>query len=201
MGLMRKAMFIGSLGMSGLVFKDDSKKEPAGKHSAEMNGAGKIKVSAATKAAGGKSAARKKTSAKRAKPQTTAHANTQTTARANTQTTERAKTQAKAKASTGKAKRQPQAARAADPPQRAANAAPPSSGTASELERLAYLHRGGALTNQEFAAAKAKILATSPAISRSGAFPAVEANVAAARHLADLADTGHGASIGARERE
>jgi hypothetical protein len=64
-------------------------------------------------------------------------------------------------------------------------------GTTNELERLADLHVRGALTDEEFAAAKAKILGTSLTPHESdrdpATFPAVEANVAAARHLTDLA--------------
>ena len=63
--------------------------------------------------------------------------------------------------------------------------------TSDELERIAELHVRGVLNDDEFAAAKAKILGTSLATSESrtesATFPAVEANVAAARHLADLA--------------
>lgn len=73
-----------------------------------------------------------------------------------------------------------------------AQTAASSNGTAKELERLATLHGEGALTNEEFAAGKAKILGTSLSPTASGTepakFPAVEANVAAARNLADLAD-------------
>jgi hypothetical protein len=64
-------------------------------------------------------------------------------------------------------------------------------GTTTELERLADLHARGALTGEEFAAAKANILGTGLTPHDSGTepatFPAVEANVAAARRLADLA--------------
>jgi hypothetical protein len=38
------------------------------------------------------------------------------------------------------------------------DAGPGGNGTAAELQRLADLHRGGALTDSEFAAAKAKII-------------------------------------------
>lgn len=38
------------------------------------------------------------------------------------------------------------------------DAGPRGNGTAAELRRLADLHRGGALTDTEFAAAKAKII-------------------------------------------
>lgn len=37
--------------------------------------------------------------------------------------------------------------------------APSASGTAAELERLAALHKSGGLTDEEFAAAKARVLA------------------------------------------
>ena len=81
----------------------------------------------------------------------------------------------------------------------AAQTARAGSGTASELERLANLHGRGALTADEFAAAKAKILGISPATpapSRAPAtFPNVEAKVAAARHLAELAAHDDGPSV------
>jgi hypothetical protein len=73
-----------------------------------------------------------------------------------------------------------------------------ATGTSGELERLAALHAGGALSDAEFAAAKAKILGTSraPAAEKTAAaFPAVEANVAAARHLSDLARHDGGAPV------
>jgi len=189
--MMRKAMSIGTLGLSGLVFKDDSKKERAGKHPADMNGARTMKASGVAKASATGTGARKQTTAKK------------TTAKATKpRTTARAKTKAKAQT---KRAQQPQTTNGAmaAPKATSASSTSASSGTASELERLAYLHRGGALTNQEFAAAKAKILAMSPGfqgIGASATFPAVEANVAAARHLADIAEEGQGASIGSRER-
>jgi hypothetical protein len=75
--------------------------------------------------------------------------------------------------------------------QPSARAAASASGTAKELERLARLHGQGALSDAEFAAAKGKILGTSstPEGSSKDAepYPAVEANVAAARRLADMA--------------
>jgi len=47
----------------------------------------------------------------------------------------------------------------APPPAPAAAAAPAAAGdTTAELERLASLHQSGALTDDEFAAAKAKLL-------------------------------------------
>jgi hypothetical protein len=46
------------------------------------------------------------------------------------------------------------------PPQ--AGPPPPAPDTTSELERLAALHASGALSDEEFAAAKARILGQSP---------------------------------------
>ena len=138
MGLMRKALFVATGGLSGLVFKDNSKKEPT------------------VKAAGKQVRPRKRTKATRPKPQAT---RTSTVAR-----------------TVGS-----------------------GNGTTDELERLVRLHGRGALTDGEFAAAKAKILGTSltPHGSDRGpaTFPAVEANVAAARHLADLAAHDRVASV------
>ncbi len=61
-------------------------------------------------------------------------------------------------------------------------------GVSLALERIATLHEHGALTDREFAAAKARILGT--AASAAGApeapataFPSIEANVAAARRI------------------
>jgi hypothetical protein len=72
-------------------------------------------------------------------------------------------------------------------------------GTTNELERLADLHIRGALTDEEFAAAKAKILGTSLTPHGSdrdpATFQAIDANVAAARRLADLATHDPGASV------
>ena len=72
-------------------------------------------------------------------------------------------------------------------------------GTANALERIAKLHRQGALSTEEFAAAKARILGMSqtPEESATGpaTYPAVEANVAAARHLADLAGGDRSTSV------
>lgn len=72
-------------------------------------------------------------------------------------------------------------------------------GTAYELERVATLHRDGALTVIEFAAAKAKILGTDIRPPEEKAtppeFPAVEASITAARQIADLASD-PGASLG-----
>lgn len=66
-------------------------------------------------------------------------------------------------------------------------------GTAYELERIANLRREGALSEMEFAAAKAKILGMemkAPEESDAPMFPAVEATITAARGLADMAGDG-----------
>jgi hypothetical protein len=131
MGFIRKALFIATGGLSGLVFKDDSKSERTEK-------AAQVQV--------------------------------------------RARKQTKGKRSTTRTR---------------SSAATSRRGTTAELERLADLRGRGALTDQEFAAAKAKILGTSLTPNGSGTgtarFQAVGANVAAARDLADLAAYDRGA--------
>ena len=138
MGFMRKALFVATAGLSGRVFKDNSKKERTAKADAQ-----RVRP-------------RKQTKATRPKPQAARRA-------------------------------KPQAARRST----VAPIVGSGNGTTNELERLADLHVRGALTDEEFAAAKAKILGTSLTPHESdrdpATFPAVEANVAAARHLADLA--------------
>ena len=138
MGFMRKALFVATAGLSGRVFKDNSKKERTAKADAQ-----RVRP-------------RKQTKVTRPKPQAARRA-------------------------------KPQAARRST----VAPIVGSGNGTTNELERLADLHVRGALTDEEFAAAKAKILGTSLTPHGTGrdpaTFPAVEANVAAARHLADLA--------------
>ncbi len=58
-------------------------------------------------------------------------------------------------------------------------------GVSIALERIATLHEHGALTDREFAAAKARILGSAAAggPEAASAFPAIEANVAAARRI------------------
>jgi hypothetical protein len=157
-GLIRKALFIATFGLSGLVFKEPAKKERTAK-------------------AGEKpAAAKKQPKAKAAKARSSQRRKART-----------ARTSATAKTVAS------------------------SNGATTELERLAKLHRQGALSDEEFAAAKIKILGArvktedasprpaqpSATPDRSslaperperghGTFDAVEANVAAARHLADL---------------
>ena len=158
MGFTRKALFIATLGLSGLVFKDNSKKKPATK--------------ATNRAKAAKKKVRPKRETKVARPTTRA------ARRPTPQAARRRKPQARRPA--------PQAASTST----VAQTGGAGSGTAYELERLADLHGRGALTGEEFAAAKAKILGTSPPSHASdrdpATFPAVEANVAAARDLADL---------------
>jgi hypothetical protein len=129
MGLIRKALFIATLGISGRVFKEKPKA---------------VRVAKA--------------------PQKSPRPRKQTKRPARRSPSRAARTTAGARSATG---------------------------TSGELERLAALHASGALSDAEFAAAKAKILGTSraPAAAEkvAAAFPAVEANVAAARHLSDLA--------------
>jgi hypothetical protein len=135
---MRKALFVATAGLSGRVFKDNSKKERTAKADAQ-----RVRP-------------RKQTKVTRPKPQAARRP-------------------------------KPQAARTST----VAPIIGSGNGTTNELERLADLHVRGALTDEEFAAAKAKILGTSLTPHESdrdpATFPAVEANVAAARHLADLA--------------
>ena len=137
MGFIRKALYIATFGLSGLVFKETPSPERA-----------------------------QKPAEKQMRSQTRAKA-------------PRAKSQAvrKRKARATRASKAPQAARSAN-------------GTINELERLADLHRRGVLGDDEFAAAKSKLLGTSltpkPAEKAPATFPAVEANITAARHLGEL---------------
>jgi hypothetical protein len=147
MGFIRKALLVATGGLSGLVFKDNSK------------------MKRTAKAAEKQVRPKKQTKITRPKPQAARRPKPQAARRS-----------------------KPQAARTST-----------VNGTANQLERLADLHGRGALSGEEFAAAKAKILGTSLASPASGGgpatFPAVEANVAAARGLADLPVHDHGASV------
>jgi multidrug resistance efflux pump len=53
---------------------------------------------------------------------------------------------------------QPQAYDQARAEEHEAASAPPAAGPADEIERLAKLHASGVLTDEEFAAAKAKVI-------------------------------------------
>ena len=170
MGFTRKALFIATFGLSGLVFKDNSKKErPAQAAQRRVRTKGQTKVTAL-------------------KPPAARRQRTQGAQRPKPPAARRPKTQAARRPKT-------QAQRASTVSQAA------GSGTASELERITELHGRGALTGEEFAAAKAKILGTNPTPDASGGrsvkFPTVEANVAAARRLADMAVPDGGGSVAA----
>jgi len=170
MGFTRKALFIATFGLSGLVFKDNSKKErPAQAAQRRVRTKGQTNVTAL-----------KPPAARRPRTQAAQRPKPPAARRPRTQAARRPKTQAQ-RAST------------------VSQAAGAGSGTASELERITELHGRGALTGEEFAAAKAKILGTSPTPDASGGrsvkFPAVEANVAAARRLADMAVPDGGGSV------
>jgi hypothetical protein len=177
MGLRRKTLLVATGGLSGLVFKEEPKKKPR------------------AKAAEKEMRPKKRTKAKRPKPHAARRPTPQAARRPKPKATRRPEP---------KAARRPEL-RAAERPtplpagmSTAAQTAGAGNGTASELERLSNLHGRGALTGDEFAAAKAKILGTSPphASSRGPAtFPNVEAKVAAARHLAELAAHDDGPSV------
>jgi hypothetical protein len=168
MGITQKALFVATGGLSGLVFKDDPKKQRTIK-------------------AGAKPArAQKRTTAKRPAKRATQRPATRATQRPATRAARRPAPQA-ARGPTQKPARISSGA----------NGIASADGTIGELERLVDMHGRGALTDWEFAAAKATILGTSPTAEPPGmdpaTFPAIEANVAAARHLADLAIHDRGA--------
>src|ERR1700680_2887480 len=123
MGFIRKALFIATGGLSGLVFKDNSKKKRVVKAAQKQRPKKPTKVTRPTARGAG-----------RAKPQAARRARPQAARRA-----------------------KPKAARRTP----IAQTAGAVNGTAKELERLADLHGRGALTGEEFAAAKAKTLGTS----------------------------------------
>jgi hypothetical protein len=162
MGFIRKALFVATAGLSGRVFKDNSKKERTAKADAK-----RVRP-------------RKQTKITRPKPQAARRPKPQAARRPKPQAARRPK---------------PQAARTST----VAPIVGSGNGTTKELERLADLHERGALTDKEFAAAKATILGTSLTPHGSdrdpATFQAIEANVAATRHLADLAAHDPGASV------
>jgi len=176
MGFTRKALFVATFGLSGLVFKDNPKNEPPAKaakrqvRSKRQTNVTALKPPAARRRE--PQAVRQPKAAQRPKAQAAGRPKPPAALRAKTPSARRPKTQTQ-RAST------------------LAQTASAGNGTANELERIAELHRHGALTAEEFAAAKAKILGTSPMPDTSGGrsakFPAVEANVAAARRLTDMA--------------
>ena len=194
MGYLRKALSITTLGLSNLVLDDDSKPaasttkaRPRPRKRSGSRTTAKAK-SARTKAGAARPASKRKTSPPKSRP---ARAKPKATAakRASSATTAKAKPRSKARAKVGaqqpKAEAQPKVEAAAPI---VARPGAPTSGVAIALDRIAKLHMNGALTDREFAAAKARILGTSAVTDQaeesSAAFPAIEANVAAARRLA-----------------
>ena len=172
---MRKALFIATWGLSGLVLKDDSKQQNIAKATNK-----RARPKKQTKVASRQRTARRPTSptARRPAPQAARRPTAQATRRPAAQAT------ASAAQAAGHSKpAAPQATRPAAVAQESGSA----TGTTNELERLAILHGRGVLTDEEFSRAKAGILGTGPApreaSGASGAFPAIAANVAAARHL------------------
>lgn len=164
MGIVRKALLIGTAGLSGLVLKDEEDK------SAKVSRSAKAARPAKTTVAAKKAATQK---ARQKRPRQSPAKISTATAR------KKARTAPSATASTSK---QPVSSASA------AAMAPAREGTLGELERLADMHSQAVLTDREFVAAKAKILGTD--IERdtpAATFPAVEANIAASRRIEDLA--------------
>jgi len=163
MALIHKALFIATGGLSGWFFKEDPKEESK------------------AKAAPARARAAKPANAARPKARATQQAKPKVTATAKSAT--KTKTTAKAKAKRARAK------------------ATAKASTARELKGLVKLHEQGALSAEEFAAAKAKVIGTGIAANGSSPspqpsdqpqappiFPAVEANILAARGIASLAE-------------
>lgn len=204
MGYIRKALSITTLGLSNLVLDDDSKpaagttkarprprKRPGSKAATKATKTSARARRARTKPGAARPAGEHKTSppksrSARAKPKATA------AKRGSTTSTARAKPRARAAGPQPQAEAKPKAEAA--PPPIVARPGAPTSGVAIALDRIAKLHMNGALTDREFAAAKARILGTSAPPDQpeegSAAFPAIEANVAAARRLAGYSHPG-----------
>ena len=171
MGLLRKALVVSTGGLAGLVLKESSPARGTAKSAprpARARGSRSVKQGAK---------ATRQSTAKAARP-------------AAAKAAAKARRPAAAKAAPRPAAKVEPAPAATAPVTARERAPAAGSGTIGELERLADLHGRGALTGAEFAAAKAKILGTAapppPSASEPAVFPAIEANVAAARHLADL---------------
>jgi hypothetical protein len=191
MGIIRKALFITTLGLSDLVLEDDSKRTATAVQKKRAQKRPKAKASAKRPkrvVARAKSQPEAKTRPKRTKPK---GARKPPAARAKPRAAVRSKT-----ASAHQPK--PHAAPAAAQPKAQTPAQPrahaPASGTIIALERVAKLHAQGALSDHEFAAAKARILGTAPSATAPApaeaptTFPAIQANVAAARRLGESGD-------------
>jgi hypothetical protein len=132
--------------------------------------------------------ARQQRAAKRAPTSTTARTPTSTTARTPTPTTAQPPTPTTARPPT------PTGARTPAPTPAPTIAA--GNGAAAALERITKLRDQGALSYEEFAAAKARILSASRAARQADderrRFDSVEASVAAAGDLADMSRTPSG---------
>ncbi len=217
MGYIRKALSIGTLGLSNLVLEDESK-QPAKSTRARSRPRKRTKAKAKTqlKTSASRSEGEHKTaSAKprpaRAKPKAASRATKATSrtraAGARTAKAPAARTSA-VRASAARAKPvlagrpeqssvQPPKPEAQPKPDMAptsttARSGATGNGVAIALERISALHEHGALTDREFAAAKTRILGTSPTPgspeASSATFPAIEANVAAARRIGGYPD-------------
>jgi hypothetical protein len=191
MGIIRKALFITTLGLSDLVLEDDSKRTATAVQKKRAQKRPKAKASAKRPkraVARAKSQPEAKTRPKRTKPK---GARKPPAARAKPRAAVRSKTASahQPKPHTAPAAAQPKAQTPAQP-----RAHAPASGTIIALERIAKLHAQGALSDHEFAAAKARILGTAPGATAPApgeaptTFPAIQANVAAARRLGERGD-------------
>lgn len=176
MGVIRKALVISTGGLAGLVFKESSSAQGTAKAAART---ARPRTSRSVKP-GAK--ATRRPAAKAARPAAARAARAQA-AKARQPATSKASRRSVAKA-------EPAPVTAQAPTAAIAQAPTAGGGTIGELERLADLEARGALTGAEFAAAKAKVLGIAapptPAERETAAFPAIEASVAAVRHLADF---------------
>ena len=191
MGIIRKALFITTLGLSELVLEEDSKRTATATQKKRAQKRPKAKASAKRPKralARAKSQPEARTRQKRTKPK---GARKPPPARAKPRAAVRSKTTSahQPKPHAPPAPAQPRAQTPAQP-----RAHAPASGTIIALERIAKLHAQGALSDHEFAAAKARILGTAPSATAPAqgeaptTFPAIEANVAAARRLDERGD-------------
>lgn len=201
MGLMRKALFIATGGLSGLVLKDPAKAEKprATKATSKQRTQKQAKAKRPAPQAAKRSAAKaaRPAAGKRAgeaMPKASAAAMPKAAGKASAKAATSARSKATKRAAPKAAKRS--AARSARKPMpqavtqaASAPAQEASNGTIHELERLAEMFGAGALNTDEFAVAKARILGQGGA---STPFESVEANVAAARRLAELAEQDNG---------
>jgi hypothetical protein len=202
----RKALFIATWGLSGLVLKDDSKQQHIAKATDKQTRAKKqTRPKKQTKVTASRKTARRPTSgaARRPTSQSARRSPSQSARRPTTPAARRPMAQAARRPMAQETGSTPQArpSQPANPrvagPAAVAQQSGPATGTINELERLAILHGRGVLTNDEFSRAKARILETGPAAREASgapaAFPAIAANVAAARHLTGSAAPDRGA--------